>query len=135
MALAQGEVVDPEHADPPGCRIWQRQAPVGRCRGHVHGSWCGLGHPTFPGEAARLWDPAGGTWPARAGGLRVGEPSPTELRVAHLVAAGRSNPQIAAELLLSARTVQSHVSRILAKLSFTSRVEIAGEAARMGLTS
>ncbi|MFI9324839.1 helix-turn-helix transcriptional regulator [Kitasatospora aureofaciens] len=61
--------------------------------------------------------------------------TPTELRVAHLVAAGRSNPQIAAELLLSARTVQSHVSRILAKLSFTSRVEIAGEAARLGLTS
>ncbi|MFI9161079.1 response regulator transcription factor [Kitasatospora aureofaciens] len=61
--------------------------------------------------------------------------SPTELRVAHLVAAGRSNPRIAAELLLSARTVQSHVSRILAKLSFTSRVEIAGEAARPGLTS
>ncbi|PBC69624.1 tetratricopeptide repeat protein [Streptomyces sp. TLI_235] len=54
--------------------------------------------------------------------------SPTELRVARLVAEGKSNPQIAGNLLLSRRTVQTHVSHILAKLGAHSRVEIATEA-------
>jgi DNA-binding CsgD family transcriptional regulator len=54
--------------------------------------------------------------------------TPTELRVAALVARGRSNPDIAAELCLSRNTVQTHVSHILAKLSARSRVEIVREA-------
>jgi DNA-binding NarL/FixJ family response regulator len=56
--------------------------------------------------------------------------TPTELRVAWLVAEGRSNPDIAAEMLLSRRTVQTHVSSILAKLGFGSRIEIAREVER-----
>jgi len=55
--------------------------------------------------------------------------TPTELRVAHLVAQGRSNPDIAAALFLSRRTVQTHVSHILVKLAAHSRSEIAREAA------
>jgi DNA-binding CsgD family transcriptional regulator len=50
--------------------------------------------------------------------------TPTEVRVAHLVAQGLSNPDIAAELFLSRNTVQTHVSHILAKLGAPSRVEI-----------
>jgi DNA-binding CsgD family transcriptional regulator len=49
----------------------------------------------------------------------------TELKVAALVAQGRSNPDIATQMYLSPRTVQSHVSRILAKLDLRSRVEVA----------
>ncbi|GAA2353867.1 LuxR family transcriptional regulator [Catellatospora methionotrophica] len=49
----------------------------------------------------------------------------TEHRVALLVASGMSNPDIAARLFLSRRTVQSHVSSILAKLGVHSRVELA----------
>jgi DNA-binding NarL/FixJ family response regulator len=56
--------------------------------------------------------------------------SPTELTIARLVALGRSNPDIASELMLSRRTVQSHVSSILAKLHAHTRVEIAREAQR-----
>ena len=56
--------------------------------------------------------------------------TPTELRVAALVADGRSNPDIAAEMLLSRRTVQTHVSSILAKLGSGSRIEIAREVER-----
>ncbi|OLB77500.1 MAG: hypothetical protein AUI14_15845 [Actinobacteria bacterium 13_2_20CM_2_71_6] len=56
--------------------------------------------------------------------------TPTEVRVAALVAQGRSNPDIAAEMLLSRRTVQTHVSNILAKLGFGSRIEIARDAER-----
>ncbi len=51
--------------------------------------------------------------------------TPTEQKVAHLVAAGRSNPDIASQLFLSRYTVQSHVSHILAKLNARSRLEIA----------
>jgi DNA-binding CsgD family transcriptional regulator len=48
----------------------------------------------------------------------------TERQIAQLAAAGRSNPDIAAQLFISRRTVESHVSRILAKLQVTSRWDI-----------
>lgn len=48
-----------------------------------------------------------------------------EWRVAETVARGLSNKEIAKELNLSVRTVENHVSRILAKKNFTNRVEIA----------
>lgn len=51
--------------------------------------------------------------------------SPVELQVAELVAAGRSNPDIASELFVSAHTVRAHVSHILTKLDARSRIEIA----------
>ncbi len=50
--------------------------------------------------------------------------------MAELVADGGSNPDIAAVMFLSRRTVQTHVSHILAKLGARSRLEIAHEAAR-----
>lgn len=50
----------------------------------------------------------------------------TELRVARLVRAGRTNPQIASQLWLSPRTVQTHVSHILAKLGLRSRADLTG---------
>lgn len=49
----------------------------------------------------------------------------TERRVAILIAEGRSTPDIAATMFLSRRTVQTHVSRVLAKLELDSRVQIA----------
>jgi DNA-binding CsgD family transcriptional regulator len=53
--------------------------------------------------------------------------TPTERNIAYLVAEGLSNPDIAAGLFLSRNTVQTHVSRILAKLGARSRTEIASE--------
>ena len=49
----------------------------------------------------------------------------TELTVARLVADDRSNPDIAAGLFLSRRTVETHVSHILTKLGARSRIDIA----------
>jgi DNA-binding CsgD family transcriptional regulator len=54
--------------------------------------------------------------------------TPTETKIAYLVAGGRSNLDIAAELFLSRNTVQTHVSHILAKLDARSRAEIVREA-------
>ena len=45
--------------------------------------------------------------------------------MARLVAGGRSNKQIAAELVIAQRTAEGHVERILAKLGFTSRAQAA----------
>jgi DNA-binding CsgD family transcriptional regulator/tetratricopeptide (TPR) repeat protein len=47
-----------------------------------------------------------------------------ERRVAHLVATGLSNTDIATELVISRRTVQTHVAHILAKLGATCRAEV-----------
>jgi non-specific serine/threonine protein kinase len=48
-----------------------------------------------------------------------------ERQVADLIAQGLTNKGIAAELMISQRTAESHVERILAKLEFTSRAQIA----------
>jgi len=48
---------------------------------------------------------------------QVSELTPAELRVYELLASGRSNSGIAAELFLSERTVEVHVRKIFAKLS------------------
>ena len=47
-----------------------------------------------------------------------------ELEVAELVAAGLSNPEIAAQLVLSKRTVESHLRRIFTKLGAQSRADV-----------
>jgi DNA-binding NarL/FixJ family response regulator len=49
-----------------------------------------------------------------------------EVEVAQLVAEGLSNKQVAARLLISERTVATHVGHILDKLGFKSRAQIAG---------
>jgi non-specific serine/threonine protein kinase len=49
--------------------------------------------------------------------------------VARLIAGGRSNKEIAAQLVISQRTAENHVEHILAKLGFTSRAQVAAWAA------
>jgi DNA-binding CsgD family transcriptional regulator/tetratricopeptide (TPR) repeat protein len=56
-----------------------------------------------------------------------------EFEVLRLVAEGRSNPDIAAKLFISAKTVSVHVSNILAKMGVSSRGEAAAEAHRQHL--
>ena len=53
--------------------------------------------------------------------------------MAALIAQGRSNREIAGTLVVSERTVESHVTNILAKLGFDSRTQIAVWAADNGL--
>ena len=48
-----------------------------------------------------------------------------ERRVAVLVAAGRTNREVAAQLFLGERTVAGHLTRIYAKLGVRSRTELA----------
>ncbi|HEY1324073.1 MAG TPA: LuxR C-terminal-related transcriptional regulator, partial [Streptosporangiaceae bacterium] len=50
--------------------------------------------------------------------------SPREDEIAKLVARGRTNRQIAEQLVISERTVETHVSRILGKLQVESRAAV-----------
>ncbi|PXY30364.1 helix-turn-helix transcriptional regulator [Prauserella coralliicola] len=68
----------------------------------------------------------------KAGGVHVprterglGELTPQEEAVSQLVASGLSNREVAAELFLSTKTVQYHLTRIYAKLGIRSRAELA----------
>ena len=63
--------------------------------------------------------------PEPAVAVRDEELTDAEWRVAEAVARGLSNKEIAYEFDLSIRTVENHVSRILAKKNFANRVEIA----------
>jgi DNA-binding CsgD family transcriptional regulator len=56
-----------------------------------------------------------------------------ELEVLRLVAAGHSNRRIAEQLFITAKTASVHVSRIIAKLAVTNRLEAAAVAHRLGL--
>jgi predicted ATPase/DNA-binding CsgD family transcriptional regulator len=67
---------------------------------------------------------------------RTGSSAPLtsrELAVAELVARGMSNPEIAAALVISVRTVQGHVEKILRKLGFGSRAQVAAWVAQRGV--
>jgi DNA-binding NarL/FixJ family response regulator len=66
------------------------------------------------GETARRRDPS-----------TLQQLTPQELQVARLAGGGASNPDIAAKLFLSRRTVEYHLQKVFGKLSVTSRVELA----------
>jgi DNA-binding CsgD family transcriptional regulator len=72
-------------------------------------------------------------WTARVAAelARLGEQPPpaelsaTEARIAALAAAGRTNPEIAAEVFVSRKTVEANLSSVYRKLGLRSRVELA----------
>ncbi|MGP3979609.1 ATP-binding protein [Streptomyces sp. KR80] len=66
--------------------------------------------------------------PAEPGGGAAERPSPLtrrETEIADLVAQGLSNKEIAAALVIAQRTAEGHVERILSKLGFHSRAQVA----------
>jgi DNA-binding CsgD family transcriptional regulator len=79
-------------------------------------------------------DGAGGVTPAPSTDDRFGL-TDREREVLRLVADGRSNAQIGAELFISPKTASVHVSNIIAKLGVSGRVEAAAVAHRLGLVA
>ncbi|WP_131760669.1 response regulator transcription factor, partial [Actinomadura fibrosa] len=79
----------------------------------------------------RLTDTSGGT-SGNASGNAFGL-TRRELDVLRVLARGRSNQQIAAELFISVNTVATHVTRVLTKLGAGSRTQAAARARESGL--
>jgi DNA-binding NarL/FixJ family response regulator len=86
-----------------------------------------LVEPPPPGDPASVAEPSTHEKPTTLG------LTARELDVLRLVAAGRTNPQIAEELYISRKTAGHHVSSILTKLGVSTRVEAAGVAHQLGL--
>ncbi len=63
--------------------------------------------------------------PRRAAAEKYGGLTERERSVAALIARGQSNREIADQLVVSERTVESHVANILSKLGFASRTQVA----------
>jgi DNA-binding CsgD family transcriptional regulator/tetratricopeptide (TPR) repeat protein len=71
--------------------------------------------------------------PRRAAKQAFGGLTEREREVAVLIAKGKTNREIADQLVVSYRTVETHVGAILSKLAFTSRARIAVWAVEIGL--
>jgi DNA-binding CsgD family transcriptional regulator len=80
----------------------------------------------FEGLGARLWSERARSELARVGGRAPsrGELTPTQRRVAELAAAGKANKEIAAELHVTVRTVETHLTKTYEKLGISSRGEL-----------
>ena len=80
----------------------------------------------FDELGAALWSAKARRELARISGRRTAEGlTETERRVAELVAAGHSNKQVANELHVTVRTVESNLTKVYAKLGVHSRTELA----------
>jgi DNA-binding CsgD family transcriptional regulator len=94
----------------------------------------------YLGRARDLFDDAGAElWAARTRAelarLGLGRTTPTELtpteaRVAELTASGLTNREVAAQLFISAKTVEANLARIYRKLSIRSRAELGARLAQ-----
>jgi DNA-binding CsgD family transcriptional regulator len=101
---------------------------------------CGGGADRF------LWQDGAGLWhrvrlhPLAGGALVTESPCPRplnltarELDVLTLLAAGRSNPEIAEALTIAVKTASKHVEHVLEKLGCASRAAAAARAVQDGL--
>ena len=81
----------------------------------------------FEKLGARAWERRARAELGRIGGRAAARDAltPAEQRVAELVIEGRTNREVAAELVLSPHTVESHLRSAYRKLGIRSRVELA----------
>ena len=81
----------------------------------------------FQELGAPLWAEKARAELARIGGRAPtgDELTPTERRIAELVAEGKTNKEVAASLVVSDRTVESALTQIYRKLEVRSRTELA----------
>ena len=70
---------------------------------------------------------------AESGYRGVDDLSRREIEVLRLIARGHTNAEIAAQLVLSVRTVESHRARVQAKLKISGRAELVARARDLGL--
>ena len=89
----------------------------------AHELFSGFGAHGFAERARRELLATGETVRARTDETRD-ELTPQELEIARLAAEGHTNPEIGAQLFLSARTVEWHLRKVFAKLGISSRRQL-----------
>jgi DNA-binding NarL/FixJ family response regulator len=70
------------------------------------------------------------TRPGKSDGVGVDSLTGRELQVARLIVDRNTNPEIAARLFLSPKTVETHIRNIFRKLGVTSRIQVARDVER-----
>ncbi len=133
LAIALTFAAEAELAGPAGLTGRDREAAGGRLR-RAAPLAAQLGARPLADTITSLARRAGVTLdaktPARPGRLGLTD---RELEVLRLVAAGRTNRDIAADLFISAKTASVHVSNIMAKLGAANRAQAAAIAQSQGL--
>ena len=149
---ALGDVAAGLHADRDAVRLFaaadRARAEIGVARfppqdehwaaikGQLREALGGDGYEAARAEGAKLSVDDALEWARRARGPRrrpaAGWESltPTEVRVAELVADGLTNPQIGERMFVSKATVKTHLAHIFKKLDMDSRAELIAQAAR-----
>jgi len=88
-----------------------------------------------PAITRRLIEEFTATPPAASAPPGLDELTPRELEVFRLVAQGKSNAEIAAELIIGETTVKTHVTRIMMKLGVRDRVQAVVLAYELGVVT
>jgi DNA-binding CsgD family transcriptional regulator len=102
----------------------ERRRADGRAQLRIaHEMFDAIGMQAFAERARRELRATGETVRRRTAGTH-GELTPQEAQIARLARAGLSNPQIAAQLFLSVRTVQYHLAKVFTKLEISSRRQL-----------
>jgi DNA-binding CsgD family transcriptional regulator len=89
----------------------------------AHDMFIAIGMRAFAERARRELQAAGETARKRSADTHD-ELTPQEAQIADLAGSGLSNPEIAAQLFLSPRTVQYHLGKVFTKLGITSRRQL-----------
>lgn len=89
----------------------------------------------FLAQSSALFPPPPHRTPRQAAKQTVDGLTAREVDVAIQIAQGKANREVAAALVVSERTVETHVGNILAKLGFSSRHQIAAWAREKGLVN
>ena len=121
-----------------------RRSPTGRRELHLYGEWLrregrradaraqlrtahdmltAIGMQAFAERARHELLATGETVRRRTADARD-QLTPQEAQIARLARAGMSNPEIAAQLFLSPRTVEYHLGKVFTKLAITSRRQL-----------
>jgi DNA-binding NarL/FixJ family response regulator len=104
-------------------RLGSRRAAAAQLRS-AHANLIELGAEPYLARCERELAACGLTPRGRRDQDRIGL-TPQEVTVARLVASGLTNREVAAELFLSTKTIESHLSQIFGKLGISSRRQIA----------
>jgi DNA-binding CsgD family transcriptional regulator len=97
----------------------------------AHESFVAMGAAAFAAQARRELRATGERVRRRSGSTNA-ELTPQEEQIAQLARDRRTNPEIGAQLFLSARTVEWHLRKIFGKLEITSRRELDAALTRRG---